>query len=511
MSPLFRQPALGRALLLAFIALKLVVSFFLVHPDFDRHRDEFLHLDQGHHVAWGFVSVPPFTSWVSWAIHALGGAVFWVKFFPTLFGALTIAVVWYLVRSLGGGLFACALSATALLCSALLRLDLLFQPNSMDVLAWSSVLALMVQWLRTERTIWLYGTAAMFAIGFLNKYSIAFLGVGALAALLCTPQRGLLFRRSTLGAAALMLLLMLPNLLWQIHNGWPVLAHMEELNATQLVNNDRLAFLLDQPKMFFAVLPLLVAAIIALLQAPFARYRFLLWTFLFVLGLFTMARAKPYYALGLYPVLLGVGAVRLEAWLDRGWKRWLRPALLVATVLLFAPLVRIIFPVRSPERIAADKERLGKFGMLRWEDGRDHDLPQDFADMRGWRELARKVGAVRDGLGEEQPVLVLCDNYGEAGAINYYAPDIAPDAVSFNADYVNWFRLETEYRSVIYVQEAVDEDLRSAPPAASFESVTLVDSITDPFARERGTRIYRCTGPRTSINEAIRSELEKAR
>jgi hypothetical protein len=263
--------------------------------------------------------------------------------------------------------------------------------------------------------------------------------------------------------------------------------------------------------MFFAVLPLLVAAIIALLQAPSARYRFLMWTFLIVLGLFTLARAKPYYALGLYPVLLGVGSVRLEAWLDQGWKRWLRPVLIASMVLLFAPLVPIIFPARSPEQIASDKELLGKFGMLRWEDGQDHDLPQDFADMRGWRELARKVEAVHNGLSKEEPVLVLCDNYGEAGAINYYAPKIDPAAVSFNADYVNWFRLETEYRSVIYVQEAVDEDLRSAPPAARFDSVILVDSITDPFARERGTRIYRCTGPRTSINDAIRSELEKAR
>ncbi|KKX47100.1 hypothetical protein L950_0228290 [Sphingobacterium sp. IITKGP-BTPF85] len=28
--------------------------------------------------------------------------------------------------------------------------------------------------------------------------------------------------------------------------------------------------------------------------------------------------------------------------------------------------------------------------MLTWEDGKEHQLPQDFADMLGWKELAKK-------------------------------------------------------------------------------------------------------------------------
>ena len=72
-----------------FICLKFILQWLVVHPDFELHRDEFLHLDQADHLAWGYLSVPPFTSWNSVVIRWLGNTEFWVRFFPALYGALT--------------------------------------------------------------------------------------------------------------------------------------------------------------------------------------------------------------------------------------------------------------------------------------------------------------------------------------------------------------------------------------------------------------------------------------
>lgn len=60
-------------------------------------------------------------------------------------------------------------------------------------------------------------------------------------------------------------------------------------------------------------------------------------------------------------------------------------------------------------------------GMLRWEDGKDHQLPQDFADMLGWKELARKTDSLYALLPNQKETIILCDNYGQAGAINFYS------------------------------------------------------------------------------------------
>ena len=55
-------------ILFGFIILKFVLQYLLISPDYDLQRDEYLHLDQAHHLAWGYLSVPPVTSWFSYLI-----------------------------------------------------------------------------------------------------------------------------------------------------------------------------------------------------------------------------------------------------------------------------------------------------------------------------------------------------------------------------------------------------------------------------------------------------------
>jgi hypothetical protein len=48
--------------LTGFIILKFILQYFLISPEYDLQRDEYLHLDQANHLAWGYLSVPPLTS-----------------------------------------------------------------------------------------------------------------------------------------------------------------------------------------------------------------------------------------------------------------------------------------------------------------------------------------------------------------------------------------------------------------------------------------------------------------
>lgn len=58
---------------------------------------------------------------------------------------------------------------------------------------------------------------------------------------------------------------------------------------------------------------------------PFYKFRLFFWSFIFVMLLFIYFKAKSYYAMGLYPVMLAFGAVYLKKILNRGWKSYLRP------------------------------------------------------------------------------------------------------------------------------------------------------------------------------------------
>ncbi len=297
-----------------FLLLKISSQFLLVHPDFDLQRDEFLHLDQADHLAWGYLSVPPVTSWISVLIRFLGNGEFWVRLMPALIGGLTLLVVWKTVEALGGNLFARSLSAIAFIFSAMARLNILFQPNSMDVLCWTLVLYTLVRFFQTQQTKWIYLLALSFAFGFLNKYNIAFLALGMLPALIITKQRSIFSNRHLYFSLLLALILISPNLYWQWVNGFPVLFHMQQLTKHQLVNMERSGFLKEQLLFFYPSLFILVGGLFALLRTgEFKNYRFIFWTVVFTLAIFTWFQAKGYYALGLYPILLAFGSVWIES------------------------------------------------------------------------------------------------------------------------------------------------------------------------------------------------------
>src|SRR5665647_756034 len=108
-------------ILLLLISVKLILQYALVNPVYELHRDEFLYLNQADHLAFGYVSVPPLTAFISILINLLGGSIFWVRFFPALFGVLTIVFTWLIVESIDGRVFSKILAAAALVFSPLMR------------------------------------------------------------------------------------------------------------------------------------------------------------------------------------------------------------------------------------------------------------------------------------------------------------------------------------------------------------------------------------------------------
>ena len=229
----------------------------------------------------------------------------------------------------------------------------------------------------------------------------------------------------------------------------------------------------------------------------------------FTLAVFMYFKAKDYYAIGVYPIYIAFGSVYLEEVLKSGWKKYRRPVFVVIPLLLFIPILNVAFPNKTPDYIRQHAEIYKKFGLLRWEDGKDHLLPQDFADMLGWKELAFKVDSVYAGLPDKSNTLVLCDNYGQAGAINYYTTQKIR-AVSFNADYINWFDLSKKYKNLIRVKEqgdGVDKELQLTSPF--FQNAVLADSVNNKYAREFRTTIFSFTGAKIDIRDRIQKEIDE--
>lgn len=498
----------GYLILLAFVITKMILQYVTVHPVYELQRDEYLHLDQAQHLAWGYQSVPPVTSWISWIIMKLGNGVFWVKFFPAVFGALTIVVVWKAVQHLGGSLFAAILAATGLLCSVLLRINMLYQPNSLDILCWTLVYYTLLRYFQTSNNRYLYLMAVSVAIGFLNKYNIAFCIVGLLPALALSKYRSIFTNRHLYYAIGLTLVLISGNLIWQYQNNFPVLWHMKELAETQLVHVNRADFLKEQIFFFIGSLSILVAAFISFFRyTPFYSYRLYFWAYLFTMGMFIYLKAKAYYAIGLYPIFFAFGSCYLAHLLVGRWLYFLRFVSIAIILFFFYALLEFAMPLYPPEKYAADAAQHLPFSSHTWEDGKKYPISQDFADMLGWKELTHKVDSLYETLSPQDNILVLCDNYGQTSAINYYTRHKTLRADAFIPDYVHWVNLDRTIDHVIRVKNKRNTDLTR--DHSLFNTVSTIDSIVHPYSREHGTRILLLAQPKLDLAELLRNERVK--
>ena len=475
-------------LLLFFVAIKLALQYISINPAYELHRDEYLHLDQANHLAWGYLSVPPLTSWIALLIKLLGNGVFWVKFFPALFGASTLVVMWFTIEELRGGIYAQVLAAIAFIFSATLRINTLFQPNSFEILSWTLFFFFLIKFISTQNNKWLYWLGAIAGISFLNKYNLLFMLMGLLPAILLTAQRKLFLNKHFYFALLLGLLIILPNILWEFNNDWPVVHHLKELSDTQLVNVKRSAFLIEQALFFLGAEYLVLGALIAfIIYKPFKPHRLIGLGFVFTIAIYTYFKAKGYYAIGLYPALLCFGAVYWERLFAIGWKKYTRVLWPAITMGLFIMVMKFVLPMLSPEQVVTKEEKFKKLGLLRWEDGEDYALPQDFADMLGWKEMTEKTLNAYEQIPvtDRKNTMIRCDNYGQTGAINFYGNGKLPTAVSFAADYLTWF---PEMDSVKYL---IGVGIKIRPLWQKYFGPPIFsDSVSNKFAREYHTTIF---------------------
>jgi 4-amino-4-deoxy-L-arabinose transferase-like glycosyltransferase len=475
-------------LLLILIILKFIIQYAALSPVYELQRDEFLHIDQASHLAFGFQSVPPLISLFSVVLQLLGGSLFWVRFFPAMFGAITLIFVWLIVERLGGNIFAKLLTGTAFVFSIYVRLNNLYQPNSIDILAWTMIFYYLIAYVQTKNRKWLFYMAITTGLGLMNKYNLIFLLFGLIPAFAITKQRDIFRNKWFYLSLGIIILIILPNAIWQIVNHFPVIHHMAELRESQLVNVNRIDFLTDQLKFFIGPITLIIAAFVAfIIYKPFKDYRFIAFAYLFTIAIFCFLRAKNYYALGLYPVLIAMGSIYLGKLLQSGWKRSIIAVLIIHILIAFYPVYCFIMPSKSPGQIIANNGIYVALGLMRWEDGRNHQLPQDFADMVGWQEMADKARAAYDSIpdNEKSETIIFTDNYGQVGALNYYNHGKTPQAYSFNTDYIFWLPEIKHIRNVLLVGNKPQEDA-----SGMFKEIRLSGTVENQYAREKGTQIW---------------------
>lgn len=490
----------------------LVVTFQLVtykSPGF--HRDELLYFSLGEHPAAGYYSVPPFTGIVALiSANLFGFSLFAAKFFPAIAGGLIVLITGLIAKEMKGGIFAQVLASVSFLSSLLfIRAFSLFQPVPFDILFWTLLFWILIKYLNKERSGLLLFFGVITGIGFLNKYNIVFLIAPIIGVLLISKHRKVFSRRYFWYAIAITVILVTPNIIWQINHGMPVIDHMEELRSSQLVNMDAFTFILEQFLMVFpATLIILPGLIYLLVSKHLKNYRIAGVIAVTVLLLFIVLKGKSYYSAGIYPMLSAAGAVFAERKIRDNRIRTIIAVTILAIGYIVLPMGK---PIYEPQRLVAYFDKVEKFtgnnAIRRDEDNKYNKLPQDYSDMLGWDELASITASAWNQVIDKEGCIIFCENYGQAGAITILGKKYGlPNPVSFSESFIYWAPRNFKHpiTTVIYINDNVGSDVKTL-----FNSIYKEGAISNSLAREKGTGVYLCTEPLRDFNQFWESQFEE--
>src|SRR5207237_8662115 len=134
------------------------------------------------------------------------------------------------------------------------------------------------------------------------------------------------------------------------------------------------------------------------------RFRAAAVTIIAVELFFFLVGGKAYYPAKIYPLAYAAGSIWFVKAVHQRWIRRLAVAAAVAVTLALLPLGLPVLPAKAMADSGIWKAR------------------KDFADMYGWPELTQQVTAVYASLppSDKGSVIILAENYGEAGALEYY-------------------------------------------------------------------------------------------
>lgn len=402
------------AILICIAAATVLVHVVTGHQ-YGFQRDELATLEDARHLAWGFVAYPPVTPFFGrLSLILFGTSLAGFRFFAAVAQAVALVFVGWMARELGGRRGAVLLAAAAGVPFALGG-GALMQYVSFDYLCWVLVSYFVVRLLKSADPRWWLPIGATIGFGMESKYTMGFFALAIVAAVLLTPERKCFGSRWLWIGVALSILVFLPNLIWQAQHHFVSLDFLKHIHTRDVGEGRADGFLLRQLELTLLATPLALAGLyFYLLAAAGRRFRALGWMFVVTLVLFVIAKGRWYYLAGAYPMLYAAGAVWGEQRLasaGRGWAAAVRTmawlALACDAALLFA-IALPSAPVNSPRWKFAAK------------------FNGDLVEEIGWPELTAEVARVWESLpaSERSRAGILAANYGEAGAIALYGPQL---------------------------------------------------------------------------------------
>ncbi|OZM72172.1 glycosyl transferase, family 39 [Amycolatopsis antarctica] len=413
LAPASAIPAFARGPVLT-IATAVALVMFLLSSRYGYFGDELYFLSAGKRLDWGYADQPPLLPLLALAMDSIApGSVTMLRLPATLATAAGAVFTALIARELGGGRRAQTLGAAAsALCAHFLATGHNLATSTIDPFLWTVLLWVVVRWVRTRNDVLLLWAGVVTGVALNVKLLVlAFWAVAGVCALVVGPRE--LPRRPMLWAGALVsVVALVPTIIWQTANGWPQFGMGQAISAEVDQGwGGRLNLVpgMVQGAGLVVGSVLLLYGLWQLLRSEELRaYRFLGWTVLGLVLIFTITNGRFYYVSGIYAVCWAAGAVAVERGQPSKWWRWVPTwPVFVLSAIITLPTALPIYP-------------------MSWL--RDHPQfprPPYSVEEVGWPEMAASVAETYDRLPDSMRdrTAIVTAKYWQASAIDRFGAE----------------------------------------------------------------------------------------
>ncbi len=430
----------GAIVLLAGLAFIKILIHLPVLTRYGYSYDELYFIACGNHLSVGYVDHAPLVPWIARLSTSLfGKSLFALRIFATVSTAVTVFLTGLLARRLGGGRFALIAAAIGMMIAPVfLRTGNMLCLPAFEPLFWVLASYMVVRIIQEDNPrLWLWvGVIAGF--GLLNKHSMLFFGFGLLIGMIVSPLRKHFKSPWFYAGGGIALLMILPNLIWQMIHDWPTLRFVLNLNEGVMSGISPLQFMAGQLLYLhpFNIILWLWGLLFLLFSRTGKPYRVLGWIWLAVFVLLIFAKSKIYYLAPAYPILFAAGGIALERWAVKRGAKWLKPAAVVLLLIggvIFTPISVPYMDIDSTEGFV-NSITFNQFDNI-------YELTGDLRSMFGWDTRVTTVADVYHRLppADRERAVIWASNYGVAGAIDLLGGKYQlPPAACLDLSYWLW-------------------------------------------------------------------------
>jgi hypothetical protein len=417
-----------------------ILSFFalsqhlLVSQRLGYCSDELYFIDCSKNLDFGYFDITPIVPVLIRIVRTVfGNSLMALRLIPALGHATTILLTGLIAKELGGGRFSRTFSSLCVLIApAFLRVGSVFILASLEAPIWTLVLYLVLLIIKYNRPQFWIWVGLVAGLGFMVKPAI----------LLLTPWRVYFLNRWIWLGGLIALVVMLPNLIWQLNHDWATLEFIQSVKSSSRIQSiDLNQFLFGQVFYLHPINAVVwISGIYYFFRSSAARYQLFGWIYIIVLTVLVSQGSKLYYLLPIYPILLAAGSFQFEKWIQTSKSKGLGTGFIVVFFgagVLLSPGGLPLFSVDEFDRFA----NVAAFGLIS-----SKQAPEAFEMYKEMEGLEREkmiqdVAKIYSALPfeERRKTSIIANYYGQAGAINLFGPNYGlPQSISGSVNYYLW-------------------------------------------------------------------------